>query len=311
VGVNTEVWSREGKIYRITPRDNDAVNDCWMADSGRELYKQVEAPNRIDFFAVDNCKCPADKALARASELLKAGSVAYVGSAHSSLEEQFLLRQLVALEPGPVFLRRHERSGDGKLISNDGSPNLRGAFLAGLVKELPRPDLADLCAKLEIGAIKTVFVVQEDLAALGFSEAILQRVQIIYLGSHANRTSDLAQVVLPGLTAFEKSGSFVNQQWRVQRFFQAVPGPAGAVPELNLLAQLVARTGGAGGAVPAAPQQVWELLAARVPALAGWTWQSLGATGRVLDASAWAHLAFPEGRSLHYDPAALTAVKTG
>jgi NADH-quinone oxidoreductase subunit G len=47
VGVNTEVWSREGVIYRITPRRNDEVNDTWMADSGRLLYKQVTADNRL------------------------------------------------------------------------------------------------------------------------------------------------------------------------------------------------------------------------------------------------------------------------
>ncbi|MCC6415131.1 MAG: (2Fe-2S)-binding protein, partial [Opitutaceae bacterium] len=39
VGANTVVWSREGIIYRVTPRQNDAVNDTWMTDSGRELYK--------------------------------------------------------------------------------------------------------------------------------------------------------------------------------------------------------------------------------------------------------------------------------
>jgi hypothetical protein len=31
----------------------------------------------------------------------------------------------------------------------------------------------------------------------------------------------------------------------------------------------------------------------------------------VLDASAWAHVPFGEGKSLHYDPSALTAVKAG
>ena len=34
VGVNTLVASREGKVYRITPRRNDEVNDTWMPDSG-------------------------------------------------------------------------------------------------------------------------------------------------------------------------------------------------------------------------------------------------------------------------------------
>src|SRR5947209_6714743 len=47
VGANTVVWSREGIIYRITPRRNDEVNDTWMADSGRELYKQVRSDDRL------------------------------------------------------------------------------------------------------------------------------------------------------------------------------------------------------------------------------------------------------------------------
>ncbi|MGA2052385.1 MAG: 2Fe-2S iron-sulfur cluster-binding protein [Opitutales bacterium] len=309
VGVNTSVWSREGKIYRITPRDNDAVNDCWMSDSGREIFKIVEDPNRIDFFAVDNAKTTADAALARAAELLKAGGVGYVGSAQASLEEQFLLRQIVGLEPGPVFFATHSRTGDGLLISSDATPNLRGAFLTGLLKDAPA-DLADLRAKVDAGAIKTLFVVHEDLASLGFSDAQLRKVNVIYLGTHANHTSDLAQVVLPGLTVFEKTGSFVNQQWRVQRFYQAVPGPAGTVPDAQLLCRLQAAVGGA-ALVAITQESLWQMLAARVPQLAGWTWASLGNLGRVLDASAWAHVPFTEGASLHYDPKALTAVKAG
>ncbi len=310
VGANTEVWSREGKIYRITPRDNDAVNDCWMADSGRLLYQPVESPLRIDFFAVDNGKCAAGKARARTAELLKGGGVGYVGSAQSSLEEQFLLWKLVKAEPGPVSFVRHTRAGDGLLISNDATPNLRGAFLTGLLRELPQANLDELRDKVETGAIKTLFVVHEDLAALGFSEEVLRRVQVIYLGTHANLTSDLAQVVLPGLTVFEKTGSFVNQQWRVQRFFQAVPGPAGAVPDMLLLSQLLAQIVG-GSAAPVSPEIIWSELAAALAPLAGWTWAGIGMQGRVLDGSAWAHISFGEGKSLHYDPAALTAVKAG
>jgi NADH-quinone oxidoreductase subunit G len=309
VGVNTTVWSREGKIYRITPRDNDAVNDCWMSDSARDLYKPVEDPGRIDFFAVDNCKTSPDKALARAAELLKAGGVGYVGSAHSSLEEQFLLRQIIGLEHGPVAFTAPKRQGDGLLISNDATPNLRGAFLTGLLKDAPT-GVADLKAKVASGAIKTLLVIHEDLAALGFTDEQLRKVQVIYLGTHANRTSDLAQVVLPGLTVFEKTGSFVNQQWRVQRFFQAVPGPAGTVPDAQLLAQIQSRLSAAPTAVTS-PEALWASLASGVPQLAGWTWGGLGSLGKVLDASAWAHIPFGEGSSLHYDPAALTAVKAG
>jgi len=47
------VWSREGTVYRITPRQNDGVNDTWMADSGRALYKQVRDPGRLESIRVN------------------------------------------------------------------------------------------------------------------------------------------------------------------------------------------------------------------------------------------------------------------
>ena len=36
-------WSGRARatVYRITPRQNDEVNDTWMADSGRVLYKAI------------------------------------------------------------------------------------------------------------------------------------------------------------------------------------------------------------------------------------------------------------------------------
>lgn len=72
VGANTVVWSREGVIYRITPRQNDEVNDTWMADSGRILYKEVQSGNRL--------KPTSDlkTSVAAAGSLLQDGAVAVV-----------------------------------------------------------------------------------------------------------------------------------------------------------------------------------------------------------------------------------------
>src|SRR5690606_28155076 len=94
VGANTLVASREGKIYRITPRRNDAVNDTWMADSGRALYKMVEAENRLVEYRVQGAKVAADVALQKATELMQQNSLAIVASARSSVEEQYTLRKL-------------------------------------------------------------------------------------------------------------------------------------------------------------------------------------------------------------------------
>jgi len=37
-GTNITIWTRGNKIFRITPRQNDDVNSCWMPDSHRLNY---------------------------------------------------------------------------------------------------------------------------------------------------------------------------------------------------------------------------------------------------------------------------------
>src|SRR5882672_3472455 len=69
VGVNTEVWSREGAIYRITPRENNDVNDTWMTDSGRLLYKQVKTADRLTAPAINGLATAPEMALKAAADL--------------------------------------------------------------------------------------------------------------------------------------------------------------------------------------------------------------------------------------------------
>jgi NADH-quinone oxidoreductase subunit G len=73
VGANTVVWSREGVIYRITPRTNREVNDDWMADSGRLLYKQVQAADRLDSFKINGVIATREGAVSAAVQILKSG----------------------------------------------------------------------------------------------------------------------------------------------------------------------------------------------------------------------------------------------
>jgi NADH-quinone oxidoreductase subunit G len=46
-GCNIVIGSREGKIYRYEPRENDAVNVCWMCDYGRLNYKWIGSDDRL------------------------------------------------------------------------------------------------------------------------------------------------------------------------------------------------------------------------------------------------------------------------
>jgi NADH-quinone oxidoreductase subunit G len=307
VGANTVVWSREGVIYRITPRRNDEVNDTWMADSGRELYKAVKASDRLTAVRVNGTASALDHAIHAAVDVLKsaAGAVAVVGSGRSSVEEQFLTRKLAETLKASTALVSRLGEGDKLLISADRNPNVRGALVTGLIRELPSTKLTALAAAIDSGRVKAVVSVGEDLAAAGLTAAQLAKVAIVYLGTHDNATAAAAKVVLPTLTVFEKSGTFVNQQFRLQKFLKCVPGPAGASEDLAVFARLVSALGGA--PVPGELHALWAVLAADVAALKTITFASLPETGLLLDATPFAGLPFVEGETLHYKPAAPAA----
>jgi NADH-quinone oxidoreductase subunit G len=301
VGANTVVWSREGQIYRITPRRNDEVNDTWMPDSGRELFKSLKSPDRLSSTAT------VDTLVAQAAELFKthAGAIAVVGSGRSSVEEQFLTKKLAATVKASAALVSRIGQADKLLISADKNPNVRGALVTGLIAALPSQKLTDLAALIDAGKVKVVVSVGEDLAAAGLSAAQLAKVSIVYLGTHANATSAAAKVVLPTLSVFEKNGTFVNQQFRLQKFTKAVPGPSGATDDLIVLAKLATA---AGATVPSDLGSVWKLLSAETPNLAPITYANLPETGLLLDATPFATLPFVEGETLHYKPAVATLV---
>ncbi len=339
VGANTVVWSREGVIYRITPRRNDAVNDTWMTDSGRALYKYMQSPDRLTAVKVNSADSTLDQAINAAVELFKVGrtvpgepaqsAIAIVGSGRSSVEEQWVTKQLATALKASTHLVSRVGEGDKLLLSADRNPNTRGALVTGLISTLPqsgnagrRPaseakadepsalpvtlgGLNDLAAAIDAGRIKAVISVGEDLTAAGLTAAQLAKVAIVYLGTHANATSAAAKVVIPTLHQFEKSGSFVNQQFRLQKFQKAVPGVAGATDDLVVLAKLVTAAGAV--SVSGELSQVWQALAASVPALGTVTFASIPEAGLLLDGTPFAALPFIEGETLHYKPAAKTA----
>ena len=293
-GANTTVWSREGKIYRVTPRRNDAVNDTWMADSGRELFKAVEAPNRVTAATVQNAPATLEAGLIAAQAALAAGPLAIVGSAHMSVEEQRLLARLARAQNAVVYVPAHVGKGDGLLVSEDRTPNFRGALVTGLTDRAPVADLKALAADIDAGKVKSVLLVREDAVMLGLPASTLAKVRSVALATHHSVTTAAAEVVLPALTVFERSGTFINCQFRLQAFAQAVPGPAGTLPDSLLLARLAG--------VDA--KNVWAELATAVPALAGLDGAKLPAEGVALDGAAWSHHPFPEGKLLKFAPVA-------
>lgn len=307
VGCNTTVSSREGKIYRITPRRNDAVNDTWMPDSGRTLYKQVEAEERLTHYSIGGTSTDLQATIEKTAQLLlDSENIAFVGSGRSSVEEQFFGKKVIETllaknKNGSAHLVSRTDKGDGLLLSTDRNPNVRGALVTGMIDALPKVQLNDLAAAIESGKIETVFSHGEDLTKAGIDKKWLATINLIYCGTHANESSDAAKVVLPGETVFEKQGTFINQQFRIQKFLQAVPGVNGLTNDLEILALLLNRLNESNDYIGQI-SNVWAMMQKEIPTLSDLTFEDIPDTGYLMDASAWLHLPFIEGKSLHFDP---------
>ncbi|PWU04562.1 MAG: ferredoxin, partial [Verrucomicrobia bacterium] len=301
VGINTEVWSREGVIYRITPRRNDEVNDTWMPDSGRMLYKLVESENRLLKARSNGVAISLDEAHIRCAEILPTGKTVYIGSSYMSVEEQFLFKDLITQHPGELYWLNHIEAGDNLLISSDRTPNLRGAFITGLIKELPKDNLEELANLIENGQVQNIVVYHEDLTRYGISEAQLKKLNVIYLGTHTNATSEVARIVIPTLMVFEKSGTFVNQQFRLQKFSQAVPGPVGVMPDINTLNRIISLLKKENDTFSSI-KLIWRQMHTVIPQFENLSYETIPDAGITLESSVFNHIDFPEGKTLHFEP---------
>ena len=301
-GSNTLVSSREGVIHRITPRRNDFVNDSWMSDSGRELFKQVSSEKRILSPSCNRVNCDLSESLNATISLISDTKLGIVGSCHSTIEEQYLLNKLARNTKAKKFLRGHFGEDDGILVSADRTPNLRGALVSGFVAKYPSESLSDISSLIQKDDIGCLLVINEDLLNSGINLEVLNGIKIIYIGTHTNSTSEIADIVLPSLTAFEKSGSFINRNFRLQTFKQAIPGPAGLLPDLNIIASII-------NGVQSEKNQsfdlneIWKQLSkSSTNPLHKIVFSDIPSEGIQLDGSRWSSLKFVEKEALHFSP---------
>ena len=285
-GCNITVWTRDNQIHRVTPRENNEVNSCWMPDSHRLAFHHLHSDARLTGPLVreNDVQRPAtwDEALAAAAAGLRkhpAAETAVILSGRMTNEELFLLRRLaetLGLDQGDIVPRVGE--SDGFLISADRNPNTEGVKQ---ILDIPAPgsELWSLRDAVRAGRIKAMLVLHENLLAeAGFSEADLAGLDVL-VGVHllANPTAMRASVVLPGAGFAEKSGSMVNVTGRLQRLNQAIPPPGQARPDWRILRDLVVACGGE-AAFDSAPA-VFHALAAAVPVFQGRTFSGIGDLG--------------------------------
>ena len=281
-GCNIVIGSREKKIHRYEPRENDAVNACWMCDHGRLNYKWIGRKDRLE--AIRTPKSESESWSAVAAEISKRlrdaaqGSVAIVASARQTNEELYLLAKLAKKLGALTDSVPRADQGDKLLLNADRNPNSNGARLVGIAAEPIGSKLPKIAEGIRSGRVKTLIVFGEDVTRHGIGADLLGKLETLIVSDILpGETTRLAHYLLPGCAHAEKRGTFTNTKGRVQKFMKAVEPPGDARPEWEFLRELVFQVAGLDGFVSI--EGLFNQMAGEVPAFNGLTWAALGDTG--------------------------------
>lgn len=251
LGANIIIGARENRIYRITPRENNDVNSCWLPDSHRLNFKFVGHGDRLKQPTVKGEPVDWTLAVSAAAEQLKrnSGAVAMIASARMTNEELFLAKRLataLGIEKYDVLPRIGEP--DGILIQADRNPNTSGAKLLGIADQQPGTKLPQIAEGVRSGAIKALLVLGEDVTKCGLTEDDLRKLDaLVVMDILPNRTTPISTVLLPAAAWAEKRGSMINVRGRLQRLNRAVEVPGQARDDWEILRDLIQQVSGSNG----------------------------------------------------------------
>ncbi|MEE9212747.1 MAG: molybdopterin-dependent oxidoreductase [Phycisphaeraceae bacterium] len=245
-GDNIWIEHNDGRIYRIKPRTNPDVNKWWISDGIRYGWKFVHREDRLRSPMRQQygtqIECDWTKAYEQVRDAFKRivtdsgpGSLALMVSPMLPCEEAYLLGKLIlGLDPqaavavGPVPIDGQDKTfPGGYTIYAEKCPNRRGVrrALQRLTDHIL--DYDQLIAHVGDKASKTAGVLltgnypnpwptKELIGAL-------KKKFVLLIDTLPNDLTAKADVLLPGATWAEKSGTFENVNNRLQSFQQAIP----------------------------------------------------------------------------------------
>ena len=243
----------------MTPRLNPEVNSYWMCDIGRFDYHWVESDRRLrqphlrqgSSFDV----APWADALVAVNLAVDAAggpsAVRFFVSAHASLEELFVLKQVSGGTGGVTLGWRHREKPQPKAVKFKipaiDAPNVRGARDLGFdVGSGTGPaDVSALRAAVEAGQVKVLYVFDSGPdGSIGDTDWILAARQagkiktLIVQGVLHTPLADAADIVLPGSAFVEKDATYTNMSGHVQAGSRVIAPPGEAGEDWQILMKL-------------------------------------------------------------------------
>ncbi len=168
LGSNIEIQCKNGNVVRVLPRENEAINECWLSDRERFAYEGLNSTDRLQRPMIKQNdqwrECDWQYALDFAATALKAvkdkrgaTEIGALATPHATVEELFLLQKLTrALGSDNI---------DFRLRQSDFSAASQGAPWLGM----PVAEVSDLSGVLLVG---TSLRTDHPLLALRLRQAV-------------------------------------------------------------------------------------------------------------------------------------------
>jgi NADH-quinone oxidoreductase subunit G len=120
LGANLAVQVKGNRVYRVVPRENEAINECWLSDKDRFSYEGLNSTQRLTQPMIKRHgewqECGWQTALEYVANGLKrirddhgAAQIGALATPHSTLEELYLLQKFMrGIGSGNVDHRTHQ-----------------------------------------------------------------------------------------------------------------------------------------------------------------------------------------------------------
>lgn len=269
-GDNISIEHNEGQVYRVKPRANLAVNKWWISDEIRYGWKFIHHEDRLGTVMRQQYGTQIESDWRRAYEDINAhfkqivnetgqGSLAVMISPMLSCEEAYLLGRLVrgldsgaVLGIGPVPVEGENKAyPGGYTVYAEKCPNSRGVRRA--LEMLDQEESGEVLAYDQFIAylaeassnVTGVLLTGNYPSAWTTKEltGALRKKFVVLIDTLPNDLTPKADVLLPGATWAEKSGTFENVAGRLQAFEQAIPAIGLNKPEGQIALDLMAVCG--------------------------------------------------------------------
>ncbi len=239
---------RYGKVLRLRPRDNEAVNKYWMCDDGMVTYKAAH-DGRVTEAKVSGAQVSDGQALEevrRRFEGVPHSAVAVVLSAQHSLEDNWAMVELAQTFLGTRALYWSGNANgyeDAILIHKDKNPNTLGVMqLAPNAKTF-----GELIADLKAGRVTHVIALGGATPGKAEDDAAnLADATLVTIAAHEGALAKAADVLLPACSWAEAAGTYVNAKGMRQPSDKAIEPQGASRPAW----EQVARVGRAIGVEP-------------------------------------------------------------